>query len=163
MSEKKNNKIIDAFKKIKIEYVILIALAVFAMIIFFGVSGNGKTDVTESTSTVDEYVETLENKLKNCLSKVKGAGKVDVIISVGSSMQTVFATQTTTDASGTESRSTLVVSGKPVVLKEAYPEIVGVIVVCEGASNLAVRVDLVNACRTFLSVSDDRIKILSMK
>ena len=77
-------------------------------------------------------------------------------------MQTVFATQTVTSG-GNVTQSPVIVSGKPVVLKEAYPEITGVVIVAEGAGNLTVKVDLLNACETFLSITEDKIRILSMK
>ena len=153
-----DKKPLGFLKKIKTEYLILIALVIIAVIVFIGIGGTaGKT--TEESNTVNEYVNTLENKLKNCLAKVKGAGKVDVIISVGSSMQTVFATQTITSG-GNVTQSPVIVSGKPVVLKEAYPEITGVVIVAEGAGNITVRVDLLNACKTFLSITEDKIRIL---
>ena len=156
-----NNKGLKGFfKKIKVEYIILVALLAAALIIFIGL--NGKKSDDEASSTVEDYVVLLENKLKNCLSKVKGAGKVDVIISVSSSMKTVFATETVVTNS-TKKESPVTVGGKPVVLKEEYPEITGVLIVAEGAANIAVRVDLLNACETFLSVTEDKIQILSMK
>ena len=156
-----NEKPLKFFKKIKPEYLVLVAIAIVAVIVFINVGGGSGKSADTSTS-VDEYVKTLENKLKNCLSEVKGAGKVDVIISVGSSMQTVLATQTTTSGNDL-TESPIVVGGKPVVLKEAYPEITGVVIVAEGAGNLTVKVDLLNACQTFLSVTEDKIRILSMK
>lgn len=162
MGDKKPSGIFGLFKRIKTEYVILAVLAIIAVIVFFGVSGATSAKSSETASTVEEYVDTLETKLKNCLSKVKGAGKVDVIISVSSSMQTVFAMQTITSGGGS-GETPIIVSGKPVVLKEAYPEISGVLVVAEGANNLTVKVDLLNACQTFLSVTEDKVRILSMK
>ena len=161
MADKKQSKIIEFFKKIKTEYLILAALVVVALIVFFGY--NAKETQAEKTDTVGEYVEQLETKLKNCLKLVKGAGKVDVIISVGSSMQTVFATQTVSGVSGQDTTSPIIVSGKPVVVKEDYPEIVGVVIVAEGASSLSVKIDLLNACQTFLSITEDKIEILPMK
>ncbi len=156
-----NEKQLKFFKKIKPEYLILVAVAIVAVIVFINVGG-GTGKSTDASTSVDEYVKTLENKLKNCLSEVKGAGKVDVIISVGSSMQTVLATQTTTSGK-VLTESPIVVGGKPVILKEAYPEITGVVIVAEGAGNLTVKVDLLNACQTFLSITEDKIRILSMK
>lgn len=159
--EGKKKSLKDVLKNVRTEYVILIVLLVVALIIFFSFTGSSPKAETTST-TVEQYVELLENKMKNCLSKVKGAGKVDVIISVGSSMQTVFVTEKTVSSSGT-AESPVIVSGKPVVLKEAYPEITGVVVVAEGAKNLSVRVDLLNACETFLAITEDKIRILAMK
>ena len=162
MEDKKKLSLFGFLKKIKTEYLILFALLIVALIVFFSFNGKS-TESNESTVTVNEYVDQLETKLKNCLKQVKGAGKVDVIISVGSSMQTVFATQSAVSANGQNTVSPIIVSGKPVVVKETYPEIVGVVIVAEGAGNLSVKIDLLNACETFLSITEDRIQILPMK
>ncbi|MBP5177299.1 MAG: hypothetical protein ILP02_01805 [Clostridia bacterium] len=146
-------------KKIKTEYLILIAVAIVAAIVFINLSG-ASNKTAETSDVVNEYVKNTEDKLKNCLSKVRGAGKVEVIISVGSSMRTVYATNA---AAGDDNGSPIIVNGKPVTVKQAYPEITGVVIVAEGADNLSVKVDLLNACETFLSITEDKIQVLSMK
>ncbi len=158
----KKEKVKKAVSKMKIEYLVVIALSVVALIIML--NAFSPSVETATASAIDEYVENLENKLKNCLSKVDGAGKVEVIISVESGMQTVFATETTyANSSQTTTNAPVIVSGKPIVLREEYPEIVGVVIVAEGAKNLAVKVDLLNACEVFLSIPEDKIRVLSMK
>ena len=57
----------------------------------------------------------------------------------------------------------ILVSGKPIVLTELYPEICGVIVVAKGASDLKVRAALLCATQTFLNVTSDKIEILTMR
>ena len=162
MADKKENKISSFLKKIKTEYLILIALSIVAVIIFMGSFSGDKNKTTQET--VSSYVENLEIKLEKCLSKVRGAGKVEVIISVSSGMQTVFATEKKYQPNkGGTVESPLIVNGKPVVTMEQYPEITGVVIVAEGAKSLSVKVDLLNACQTFLSISNEKIQILSMK
>ncbi len=140
----------------------MIALCIVAVIIFMGNFSTGESKSTQET--VSSYVDNLETKLEKCLSKVRGAGKVEVIISVSSGMQTVFATEKTYQSSKGETvENPLIVNGKPLVTMESYPEISGVVIVAEGASNLSVKVDLLNACQTFLSISNEKIQILSMK
>ncbi len=140
----------------------MIALCIVAVIIFMG--NFSSTENKSTQETVSTYVDNLENKLEKCLSKVRGAGKVEVIISVSSGMQTVFATEKTYQSSKGETvENPLIVNGKPLVTMESYPEISGVVIVAEGANNLSVKVDLLNACQTFLSISNEKIQILSMK
>lgn len=147
------------FSKIKIEYIIVIIFAVIIIVIV----ANGTTN-KESTNTldVDNYVTTLEGKLKNSLSMVNGAGKVDVIISVESGMETVLASTKTTE-NGLVTETPFTVGGKTVVLTETYPKISGVIIVAEGGNNLSVKVALINATSVFLNIEEDKIKILTMK
>ena len=51
--------------------------------------------------------------------------------------------------------------GKPVVKMESFPEILGVVIVADGANNLTVKMDLLNACKVFLSIDESKIKVLS--
>ena len=90
MSDKKGIKTL--LSKVKIEYLIVIVLGCICLLIVFGSVNQNKNKTT--TNTINEYVDTLENKLKTSLSKVSGAGKVNVIISVESGMETVLATTT---------------------------------------------------------------------
>ncbi len=157
MSEEKGIK--KFLSKIKIEYLIVIVLTVICLIFVFGGISSGKK--TESKSNIDEYVSSLENKLKKNLSLVSGAGKVSVIISVESGMETVLATVKTTEDNSIKEEP-FTVGGKTVVITETYPKITGVVIVAEGANNLSVRVSLINAVSVFLNIESSKIQILPM-
>ena len=150
-------------KKIKIEYLI-VACAIVAVIAMFlstfsPTSENGDINV-------DDYVTMLETKLSNRLSEINGAGKVCVLISVKKGMTTQIATEkkTINDSNGTKvEEAPVLVSGKPIVLTEIYPEISGVIIIAKGAEDLKVKMALLSAAQTFLNVTSDRIEILTMR
>ncbi len=149
--EKKNLK--DLFKKIKIEYIAVAALIVVVALIASSSFSFSKSDSTDAQN-VSSYVTELEKKLSKSLSEVKGAGRVEVIISVESGFKSVYK----------ESADGLVlVNGKPVVVTEDYPAITGVIIVAEGANNLSVKISLLSAARIFLNVGEEKIKILTRK
>ena len=115
---------------------------------------------------MNAYVEELENKLSQTLSKVSGAGNVSVVITVESGMQTVLAnkTVTTTNSNGTTTEeSPIIVNGKTVVLKELYPKIIGVLIVAQGANNIAVLNKLQQATVSLLNIELNQIEILTMK
>ncbi|MBQ8197622.1 MAG: hypothetical protein IJZ73_06155 [Clostridia bacterium] len=157
ISELKNNK---AFKIIAI-----IILVIAIILILFGSSFTSKKN-TQTSSTIEQYVYSLEEKLTETLSAVKGAGKVKVVITVESGMETVLAMKTTVTetASGTETVETpILVNGKTVVVKELYPEIVGVLIVAEGADSLSVMSKLQQATVSLLDVNVNQIEILTMK
>ncbi len=158
MSEEKSIK--NILSKIKIEYVIVIAFAVIALIIILG--GTTKNNELNNLSSIDNYVAALENKLENSLSKVTDAGKVNVIISVDSGMETVLATEKITE-NGITTETPFTVGGKTIVLTENYPKISGVVIVAEGASNLSVKVALINATSVFLNIDSEKIQVLDMK
>lgn len=157
MSEKPTLK--SLFSKFKIEYLLILAFVVVLLIIFTGSSNKTKV---ESVSSIDKYVETLENKLAKTLSQIDGAGKVNVVIQVESGMQTVLATEKITEGDVVKEEP-FTVGGKTVVIKETYPEITGVLVVAKGAKNISVKVSIINATASLLDIEADKIQVLPMK
>lgn len=150
-------------KKVKAEYLI-IAFAIIAILIIFA-SGISETKV-ESQDKITTYIESLENKLSTKLSQINGAGKVSVIISVKQGMITEIATEkkTVTETGIIKiEEAPVLVSGKPIVLAEKYPDITGVVIIAKGANDLNVRVALVSATQTILGITSDKIEILTMR
>lgn len=123
----------------------------------------------------EDEVAKLEKRLSELLSKVEGAGNVEVMIFADSSSEVVPAYNNETDRRSDEqegSRSTetrerreLAASGgeSPVVLKVIIPEIKGVVVVAEGAGDLIVKRQLTGAVCTLLGVPEHRVQVLKHK
>lgn len=164
-----NKKIISIFEKIKsskkVQYLIIFIVfgIIFLSIIYSTFFSNKSSDEIVSSS---EYVKELEDRLKTTLSSVKGAGKVSVVITVESGMETVIAMKTTTTetVNGKEIVETpILVNGKTVVLKENYPKIIGVLIVAEGAKNIAVLSKIQQATQSLLNINVNQIEILTMK
>lgn len=159
MNNKKSLK--DLFRKVKPEY-LMIAAAVIIVLILFG-STFVKTQ-TEKDYDVNDYVDMLETKLSDRLSELDGAGRVKVIISVKSGMRSEIATEKQVGGIGDRTTETpVLISGKPLILGEIYPEICGVIIMAKGAENVKVRLSLITAAQTFLDVSSDKIQVLPMR
>ena len=157
-------KIKDKAKIIKVEHLI-IAVAVIAIFIIFLSSFNNNSSTIASVD-VDSYITSLEDKLSTELSKIDGAGKVSVLISVKTGLTTEIATEkkVVNNSDGITTEETpILVSGKPIILTEVYPEIVGVIIIAKGAEDLKVRMSLLTAAQTFLDITSDKIEILTMR
>lgn len=159
MNNKKSFK--DLLKKVKPEYLMIAAAAIIVLILFG--SSFVKTQA-EKGYDVNDYVDMLETKLSDRLSELDGAGKVNVIISVKSGMRSEIATEKQVGGIGDRTTETpVLISGKPLVLGEIYPEICGVIIMAKGAENVKVRLSLITAAQTFLDVSSDKIQVLPMR
>ena len=108
------------FKKIKFktEYVIIfVLLLAIGAIIFINFGGEKSSE----TSDTEKYVASLENKLASALSKVSGAGKVSVMISVSEGVSSVIATEEKKTEEGGRTITTfnpVIVNGKPIILGE---------------------------------------------
>lgn len=165
----------ERFKKIKhIHIYIAVLIGILVCVVYFCNFRPKKTSdkiddsSTENYGTSVEYVDYLENKLSNVLSKVSGVGKVEVIITLENGFSYEYATDTETKtmvSGGTETTVTtetvILVSNEPVVTKEIYPSIKGVVVVAEGAKDVSVRLNILTAVETVLEVDRNNITILT--
>ena len=189
---KSNTGLLSRFMKLdikkKIQYLAILLVIIVILTIYFTSSGGVAKSQEDNTSqaaaqeTVSaQQTGTIEQQLKYTLSRIEGAGQVEVMITYESSGEIVPAisvdkqTSTTTDSSdngtsttNTENTQSEVVTiggsggNSALVLKEKSPEIRGVIVVAEGANNIAVKLNLLSAVQTLLNVSPDQVDVYKM-
>lgn len=165
------NKVKSVIKNIKSEY-IFIALAV-VLIAYFALSGllkdkkrddGGYTNI--EVTDADSYCLYLESKIKKCLENIDGVGKADVTVTVDGEIEEVYATEKVTVETSQGNKiteSVVMVSGKPLLIKEIYPYINGIVVVADGGNNPAVKVKIIDAITTCVEVDCTQILILKRK
>ncbi len=165
----------DRLKKIKhIEIYLTVIFALIIIAIYLstlGIGGgkatstdNNNENSTNTFSSSAEYVNYLENKLDNVLSSVKGASNVKVIITLESGFEYQYATEEETKQTSTGTITTtklVLVDNQPVVVKEFYPTIKGIVVVAKGADDIKVKMDILNLLQTVLEVDNANITILA--
>ena len=124
--------------------------------------------ITQEELSNESSKATLEEKLKNILSQIEGAGEVDVMITYESSeeIQPAFNTNTTTeetkevDQQGGERTVTTSSENKTMITSSSnQPKINGVIVVATGAKDLTVKETLYSAVQTALQVQGHQVEI----
>ncbi len=124
------------------------------------------------------YEERLEEKLENILSKVKGAGKVTVMITLESSSELVFQTDETKNTEtvheqdstgGVRDSNTVDYSsdtvqagsdGSPYVIKEINPKVSGVLILAQGAKSATVKNEIYEAVEALFNLEVHKIKVL---
>lgn len=134
--------------------------------------------VQESTS---DYASELEGKLEKILSQVEGAGKVMVLVTFKDSGELIvksdISESTKTDGVtadgqliGEKKIEEKVIFGKesdgslsPYITKTVYPEISGVLVLAQGASDTGVMVRLTEAVSAVLGIEINKIKVMKME
>jgi len=154
---------IKSVKNIEIIFVAILGVVVILIMLS---SFNFTDSETSDDFSTTEYVSQLESKLSTILSNVQGAGKVKVMLTVESGMETVTAVETVVTSSGNQTVTTtspILVSGKPVVLKELYPKVIGVLIVAEGADSIKVKLELLKATSSVLSIDENIVEIFTMK
>ena len=108
----------------------------------------------------------MEDKLSKVLSNVSGAGKVSVMLTLESGSEIIVA-KTKEERTNTSSNSTsvtvvespVIVGKEPLILMEILPKIKGVIVVAQGANDVAVRLELLRAVQALIDVDSNKIEI----
>ena len=164
----------DKFKSIKHYEIILAVLiglvvcAVYFMFVYQPKTDNSNETSTEEYSSEEEYVDMLENKLCNVLSKISNVGNVSVVITLESGFSYEYATDTettTSSAGGTENTITtetvVLVSNEPVIVKKIYPKVKGVVIVADGAKDFSIKMNILTAVETVLEVDRNNITVLA--
>ena len=124
----------------------------------------------DSLSAAEEYRIDTENRLAEFLSRIEGAGEVEVFITVGSSERSVYAAavkRSETPERREVDEDYVIVSegGSSNALLEAVetPEITGVAVICTGGGSPAVQERVYRAAAAALGVPTSCIYVTSME
>lgn len=188
-------KIVEYFKsagKKKFTDNLVIVVIIGIVLVIAGGSIFGKKDSEDylpsdeneaqaiKTGSKSDSSDILEKKIKNILSRIEGAGRVDVLVTYESGAEVIPATDIkksenlteekdsqggTRSAKQNEYESKTVYeggtsgNGSPFILKEIYPEVKGVVVVADGADRAVVRGNLTRAVRVLLDISIHKIKV----
>lgn len=161
------NNLINKIKTNKKVQIIIISVLFLLLIIMIGLSF-----ISENSNRIDEdfnvntYIQNLENKLEDKLSKVEGINSVSVIINVKNDMKTILASEVIkTEENGKTiiEEKPLIINGKTVVISQEYPEITGVLIVLDGVKNLSVINRVQQATMTLLNIKLSQIEILTWK
>lgn len=182
----KAGNLISSFKKLdtkkKIQYVAILLLIVIILTIYFSSFQGGSGSEAPAQPTKEAMqVNDLEARLEQILSSIEGAGKVDVCITYESSPEIVPAISenkqssstvdtgengtSTINTENTQSNVVTINGGSgtsALVLRENSPEVKGVIVVAQGADDIGVKLNLLQAVETVLNVSPDRVDVYKM-
>ncbi len=170
-------KLKQIFAKIKsvknIEIIIGLVIIAVMIIIYSNVSAaKEKTDAASGGEAT--LTNNLETRLADILGEIEGAGEVKVMITYAGTGDKITAettnTHTTTTNGSTSSTTTTTTTSSPVlsgsdvvILQEKMPEIKGVIVVAEGASDMKVKLKLMQATATVLGINANSIQIFTRR
>jgi stage III sporulation protein AG len=148
----------------KYRFVILIlVIGIALMLIPFG--GKEETIIPSQTQLYAQPEMQLE--LGEILSKIDGAGKVDVMLSVSTSQSTVYQSDISA-SNGTSNQDTVIVTDESrtqngLIQHVIYPQYRGAIIVCQGADNMQVRLNIMEAVSRITGLGMDKISVLKMK
>lgn len=161
------------------------SLGLIAVVVIFGVillllpSGEetakeDKTQAPQSSPEIAAETEAeLERRIAGALSKIEGAGRVTVLLTLQSDGETHLATDREfSEKAGGESREqseeTVIMSSgssvqSPVIVKRDYPEYRGALIVAEGADDPTVKLAVTQAVMSLTGLSSERVTVVKMQ
>lgn len=181
---KKPHGLIERIKKIKnIEIYAAVAIILVMVVIYISTlspsSFSNNSSGSSTRTNEDEYARELEAKLNSVLSQIKGAGRVEVMVTVVGSATMEIAynidekTITQEGAGGSSTTTTtivktpVIINGRdgpqPLIIFEIKPKLKGVVVVAAGANDIGVRLQLLRAVQTVVADKDVNIEIFAGK
>ena len=125
--------------RVKVTQWLLLALGLAGSLLFSGSWGAGV--LTEQPQDSGAQGDALETRLAAVLSRMEGAGQVEVVIHYAQTVSTSAWPQESAQETG---------------------EPVGVVVVAEGADNLRVRLELAQAVQTLLRLEAESVEVFAM-
>ncbi len=130
----------------------------------------------------DAYITALENKLEQTIEGMEGAGKVDVMITLKDNGEKILdknqpyeSEEETNTEENKESKKNRIQNNQetvlvetegntePIIVRELYPDIEGVVVVCEGGDNSALTVKIKEAVQALFSIDAHKIVVCKSK
>ena len=151
---KKQVKLLDIFKN---KYALIVLGLGLLLILWPTSKKTEETGVSELTAPAFS-ITAEESRLEKQLTRIDGAGRVSVLLSVEGSASRELA----------ESEDgTLVVSenGKERVVELYYvnPNYMGAVIVCDGANSADVRLEITKAVSDFTGLGSDKIAVINME
>lgn len=157
-----NKEHIIEFFKNKNNKLILIILIIGVIIMLFPslLSSSPKSEKCKSAFNEEE-------RLCRILSDIDGAGKVSVMITYYGTTEKDIAYEVKTASSdglkSSEDKKAVMSGSEPMVVRETYPEVKGVIVTAQGAESAAVKRKLTEAVTAALDIPEYRVCICRNK
>lgn len=173
----------------KIIYGIILLIVVSAMFIFSGKQADqqvlapnteAQSTVAQDNSQIEIMEQKLAEKISSTIEQMRGVGKVKVLVTLSSGLKKEYAKDESitkrdskvTDKQGSVQETTettendkLVIPSNalPVVVMEESPQIAGVLIIAQGATDPQIREEIFTAVKTLLNIETIKINVSPMK
>lgn len=114
----------------------------------------------------DAYAAALESDLTTLLGRVEGIGRVEVMVTLASGEETVYAQDTQQSADGSGSKQHVLLDGgaaEPALVETVgSPTVQGVAVVCEGGGSAGVAARVTDIVEVLTGIGASHISVTKM-
>ena len=150
----------------KYKYPILVALVGLGLMLL-----PSEQEPTEPVEPPRAVERSLEEKLEALLGRIEGAGQVSVLLTEKEGSQTLYQTDSQTDADESGSRrtdDTVLIEDENrtesgLVRQTLGPVYRGAVILCQGADDPSVKLAVVEAVRCVTGLGADQISVQKMK
>lgn len=163
-----STKVLEFTKKYKY---VLVILLLGLLLMALPSNENSSIDAASDPVTHIQTEITINDKLSSLLSKLDGAGKVEVMLTVAHGEETIFQTDnkfSETEQSCTTQQDTVTVTdesrNQTGLIRQINPPVyLGAVILCQGADSASVRLSIVDAVSKATGLGADQISVLKMK
>lgn len=147
------------FKKHK-NKIIISSLVIIGVILILVGSISKKSTSSKDDFDAELYTEKLEKKIEEFLKNVNGINRVEVIVTLESSKEDIYAqNQATFDYLIIDSSN-----GKSgVKISEIYPTVRGIAIACTNGDDPTMQYKITEIISKYLGISSNKIKIVAIK
>lgn len=128
---------------------------------------SGKVEKPASTPVNVKTQPELQETLAGVLSKIDGAGRVEVLLTQSAGEKTLYQTDDETSAEATRSKTVLISDASReetgLVYQRLPPAYRGAVILCQGADNAQVRLAVTQAVANATGLPSHKISVLKMK
>lgn len=160
-----SKNVFKTFDKKKI--IIVVGFVGILLILLSDVMPKMTSEKTKSTNIdYSAYISDLEKQTTNIVGSISGVGKCKVMITLEETDENVYAmdTQENFSDSSNSTKSEYIFYEKdnddtPVLLKQFFPKVKGVVVVCQGGDDYFIKEEIISAISSLFGVSTNNITV----
>lgn len=158
-------------KKMRSNILLALLLGILLLAAGRSFSDSKEEEPPQTVAATETADRATERRMAEILSKIQGAGQVDVMLTYRRTEEKIIAHNETREENGealrTEQTAILLEDGdgatQPLVLTETGPVVEGVVIAAQGADSPAVAAALNQAAQALLDVPAHKVAVLKMK
>jgi stage III sporulation protein AG len=158
----------------KYKYFLLVLIIGMCLMLFSLPEHTEQQEETETTASEFD-MDSFKEELCSILSAIDGVGRVEVMLSLESGEEAVYASDISQsnqnsgeDTSSENYQSTMSILSdgsygeQPILIKSNFPTFRGAVVICDGADDSLVQLKITETVSSLCGISSDRISISKM-
>ena len=152
--------------KHKERYIVIACVLGVALILLSELVPSVSTKKADDSMDYQEYIVSLEEKTQDIISSIDGVGKCKVMITLCETDESFYASniEENTDSGHISKKNEYVFyednnNDSPVLIKQAFPKVMGVAVVCQGGDNAFVKERVISAVSSLFGISSAKISV----